>query len=253
MSKILFVSDIDNTLIHSFKHKRDGDVCIEWKGDFEQAFMSEKAFIMLRDLKVDVLLVSSRSTELYRRLKLPCNAKYALVSNGSLLIENDVINDCWKAESEKIVPGYKSVLIKLLNEFADNEHIKSARLVDDMYLFLHCREKDDVQFIFEAVKRKTKLPVMTSGRKIYVVPEEFSKGRSVLRVLDFCNTKYDKVICAGDSKVDASMLSVCDVALVPDENLANMVKNKNILVCNKADFSEFVLEVVSEYVNGERP
>ena len=38
MRKILFTCDLDNTLLHSYKHRQDGDVCIEILKEKEQGF-----------------------------------------------------------------------------------------------------------------------------------------------------------------------------------------------------------------------
>ena len=37
MKKVILACDLDNTLIHSYKHKKDDDICIEFIKEKEQA------------------------------------------------------------------------------------------------------------------------------------------------------------------------------------------------------------------------
>ena len=50
MEKILFACDIDNTLIHSYKYRRSGDICVEWIDGKEQAYMTKTAFQLLNEI-----------------------------------------------------------------------------------------------------------------------------------------------------------------------------------------------------------
>ena len=50
MKNILFACDLDNTLIHSYKSKREGDICIEWIKDKEQSKIKLLLFQLLRGL-----------------------------------------------------------------------------------------------------------------------------------------------------------------------------------------------------------
>ena len=63
MNNILFACDLDNTLIHSWKHRKDGDICVEWIDGKEQGYMSEKVCVLLRHVigKVDFVPVTTRS------------------------------------------------------------------------------------------------------------------------------------------------------------------------------------------------
>ena len=62
MKKILFACDLDNTLIHSLKHKKDDDVCIEKIGDKEQGFMSQRTLELLNQLsnEVEIIPITTR-------------------------------------------------------------------------------------------------------------------------------------------------------------------------------------------------
>ena len=50
---MIFASDLDNTLIHSYKFRKEDDVCVEWIQDKEQSFMSKKAIENV-DKEIDI-------------------------------------------------------------------------------------------------------------------------------------------------------------------------------------------------------
>ena len=92
-AKILFACDLDNTLIHSHKRRRTGDICVEYYVDQEQSFMSPKALDLLKKISERVLFVpvTTRSINQYRRIFwtedfLP---RYAVVANGAYFLHND--------------------------------------------------------------------------------------------------------------------------------------------------------------------
>ena len=76
MRKILLASDLDNTLIHSYKHRRDNDICIELLKGEEQGFMSRRVYDCLSALPDNIELVplTTRSVEQFERIKLPASS-----------------------------------------------------------------------------------------------------------------------------------------------------------------------------------
>ena len=45
MKNILFASDLDNTLLYSYKYKKKGDICVEFNKGKEQGFMTQKMIV----------------------------------------------------------------------------------------------------------------------------------------------------------------------------------------------------------------
>ncbi len=54
--KILFACDLDDTLIHSYKHKNSRDICIELLKGSEQSYISEKTLFLLRQVVKQLFL-----------------------------------------------------------------------------------------------------------------------------------------------------------------------------------------------------
>ena len=103
---ILFASDLDNTLIHSYKRADSADICVETKDSKCLSYMTPKAYTMLQKLDgVCFVPITTRSLEQYRRIKLFDDKlpRYALTSNGGLLLVNDEIDAEWRMDSLKLI------------------------------------------------------------------------------------------------------------------------------------------------------
>ncbi len=91
MKKILFTCDLDNTLIHSYKHKRNYDICIEWIKGKEQGFISAEAGRKIRLIKEQAIFVpfTTRSVAQYLRIQWPENGipEQAITTNGAIQLQ----------------------------------------------------------------------------------------------------------------------------------------------------------------------
>lgn len=251
MEQILFTCDLDNTIIHSYKYKTDTDICVEWIHGKPQGFMSENTYRLLTKLEKQICLipVTTRSVEQYQRIHWPENfrPRYAVTTNGAVLLDGKEQNLYWKTMANKFVAPYKEELERLHKLLSGQEKYIRCRMVDNSYLFVYCREDIDVSLCARENKRETFLKVIPSGRKIYFFPPDINKGMAVLQLKDMLGIQ--KVVSAGDSVIDIPMLNASFLALVPNEDLARQVQGQQVAVCKKEEvFSEFVLGVVMALV-----
>ncbi len=282
--KILFACDLDNTLLHSHRRKAEGDICAEILDGKEQSFFTPLAYKLIRELTADenvlLLPVTTRSKEQYKRIKFPegCTPEYALVCNGAVLLKDGEPENEWYEESERLTNPYRDELkrleetLKNSSDYSDSfppplregcnasfcvkvsreggmpagaPRFKTVRIVDDMFLFVYCYNKDEIESIAAECRKYTELAVEYSGSKMYFFPPVSNKGYGVKRFAE--RYGFNRIISAGDSMIDCSMLEIADTALVPDEKMRSLLKNENTLVCNEEHFSEFILK----YVIGE--
>ena len=114
MGKMLFASDLDNTLLFSRRHSRPGDVCVEMLDGKEQGYFSPLTIARLREVNacMDFVPVTSRSVAQYRRIQFPagCVPRWAVTTNGGLLLENGEIDEAWRAESLAAVAPWRGEL-----------------------------------------------------------------------------------------------------------------------------------------------
>ena len=76
MKDIVFASDLDNTLLYSRSHKREGDICVEHIAGRAHGFMTPLTVERLREVsqKLCLIPVTTRSIEQYKRIDERRNA-----------------------------------------------------------------------------------------------------------------------------------------------------------------------------------
>ena len=218
MIDYLFACDLDNTLIHSYKHRTDDDICIEIYNGREQSFISSRAAELLKEVVKKVLFipVTTRSIEQYQRIQWIEGTKpeYAVVSNGANLIHNDDIDLQWQYDSFKnYINPYVEDLKYQQKILSQDKNFTICRIVDDSFLFLKCSESVDIEIASSKLQDNTNLSVQYSGRKIYLFPPKLNKGEALLRLKQRFHP--NQAFCAGDSIIDVPMLNLADIAFVP--------------------------------------
>lgn len=210
MKKEVLLTDLDNTLFVSKANKKDDDVCVEYLDGNEQSFMSRKAIELLREVRkyIEVIPVTTRSILQYKRIEWPegCEPEYAITTNGGILLHNRGIVPDWITD---VCCGVEFVMDiaeikRLFNIYKRNERFTSKRIVDDNFLFFALPDTTGIEPIVAEIKAQTYLPVMYSGRKIYVLPKAITKEK----VVENLKKKFEinHVFSAGDSEMDMGML-----------------------------------------------
>lgn len=249
MKRILFVSDLDNTLLFSWKRSHSNDCCVEIKDGIEQGFMTEFTYKSLEIINKKAVFVPVTSRSLRQYLRIQWNDKqlpqYAIVANGGILIKDGKIDLAWLKKSQELVKPYEKEMHNLYDIFRNTEEYKISRIVDNMYFYVHCY--DDLQTV-ECVNRykpTSRFEVVSQGRKVYFFPPIINKGRAIERLNEYISDK--KIIAAGDSVIDLPMLQKADVAIVPKE-LENSEWDDSIIVdvCNENNFSDYICKQVLE-------
>jgi len=248
----LFATDLDNTLIHSYKRTSSG-VCVDIKDKKEMSFMSHKSYDMLQIIseKVEFIPITTRSIKQYSRLKLLKDKypKYALTSNGGVLLVDNVIDQKWYEDSKTIIHNSIEELKKSINILKEDPSIVlEGRIVDELFAFA---KSEDIDFTVNRLKEKldlTKINIKNHKNKIYIIPKNLDKGRALKRLKDLLG--YDFVIGAGDSLFDVPMLQHSDIPIIPLSNgIESKIKNDNLLIFDSigTNFTEDILEFVMKY------
>ena len=246
MKKILFACDLDNTLIHSARHRAEGDICVEMLDGKEQSFMSPKAVELLGKImkseRVMFLPVTTRSMAQFQRIEFPAQPTEALVCNGTILLKNGVPQMSWQESFSEQIEAYMPEMERLCRKYEKSGMFRTVRIVDGMFLFAARENKDGIERIAESCAAETNLWLEVSGRKLYWFPPAADKGKSVEKYRRLYG--FQQVIAAGDSTIDYSMLEAADTALVPDKETAERINSSEVKFCKNGSFSEFILEYV---------
>ena len=146
--RIIFAGDLDNTLLHSYKHKRDGDICIEYKNQVEQGFVTPFVYknIPLLAEKYIFVPVTSRSIELYVRLDFFKDyAKYAITSGGGKLLVNMKEDEKWNEQTNAAVKNHQEEFNRLKSIFSHDPSFKRAKMIDNSFYFLLANDDFDIK------------------------------------------------------------------------------------------------------------
>lgn len=249
---IVFNTDLDNTMIYSYKHEIGTDKkCVEVYQGREISFVTLKTYELLKRVQEKVLFVptTTRTVEQYNRINLGIGIpKYALTCNGGVLLVDGVEDPNWYQESLELVALSQAELKKaeLLLE-NDQNRIFEVRNIRDLFLFTKCNlPKESVDNLRNQLDLAI-VDVFHNGLKVYVVPKKLSKGNAVIRFRNMVNAT--KVIVAGDSEFDLSMFAEAMIGLAPKDLEQKYELPDNVISFEREDvFSECVLEFIMNMV-----
>ena len=211
--KVIFFTDLDNTLIYSKRHDiGENKMCVEEYNDRPLSFMTNYTYDRLVELNQNpnilVVPVTTRTKEQYERIQLG-KFKYALVDNGGILLENGEVNYQWYDESlsyAKHCSEHISLAQRLLQE--DTLRSMEVRFIDNLFVFTKTSSYYDIVQLYRNLSYSN-LTVDSQGNKVYVFPKQLSKGNAIKRFKAYLGNDYDiscvKTIAAGDSTIDFPM------------------------------------------------
>jgi len=245
---IAFHSDLDNTLIFSYKHEiGEAKRCVEIYQGREVSFITEATYHLLKKLPKQILLIptTTRTEEQYRRIDLGLGQpQYALVCNGGVLLVHGQEEEAWYRESMELVAECRGELQRaeeILLKDADRSF--EVRNIRDLFLFTKSKEPELSAGKLRKALDMKKMNVFTNGVKVYAVPKKLNKGEAVRRFRERFHP--ERVIAAGDSAFDLPMLAEADMGLAPEALEGKYVLGKNVHCMEKGRvFSERVLEYV---------
>ncbi len=241
--RMLFASDLDNTLMISHRNMQDGDICVEWNQGKAQSFMTSRTIELLREINklVDFVPITTRSLEQYCRIEWPegCEPKLAVVANGAILLRQGEFDEDWSRQTRPVVDICRGELQTQYAKQSSSKGYISCRIVDDSYLFLYCDEETDAGACADESRRQTWLQVEYQGRKIYFFPPGLDKGAALRRLREYLGSCY--IYAAGDSRIDVPMLEAAGMAFA-ERGLQGVVGGNCQVQPEGTVFSEWMLE-----------
>jgi len=249
----IFYTDLDNTIIFSYKHnigikKRS----VEKYQGREISFITERTYELLKQVREQVLLVpiTTRTLEQYQRIDLGIGKlPYALVCNGGILLKEGQEEEKWYKESlAQICPAQKELVKAIRYLEADKRRVFEVRLLSQLFVFTKCEKPEEVVSDLKENLDTEIVDIFHNGIKVYVVPRSLSKGKAIHRFCSYLG--IDQTIAAGDSEFDRSMFSEADFAIAP-QNLSKklVLPSHTMLLPEKKVYSEEVLEKVLHIVS----
>lgn len=249
----LFISDLDNTLIYSYKKELgEGKILVERMGEKALSYMTEKSYYLLDSIRAKYCFIplTTRSIEQYRRIRLSKNEtpEFALTSNGGNLLYKDRVEEEWYRDSLRLIEDTQEELSKAESVLKKDENVTfEIRRVDGLFVFTKsCAPLDTVRNL-ESELNSDKVLIFSQGVKVYVMPVSLNKGTAAERIKSLTGGTF--LICAGDSAFDIPMLEKADLAFCPTGLADSGLKNRRntIVIPEEIIFSDGILEEISRF------
>lgn len=228
---MLFVSDLDRTLIYSRRAFWLGpgmdppphSLAEVYNGE-EISFIADEALGKLRLMaeKMAFAPVTTRTVEQYQRVSLFQKVvvpRFAVVSNGGNILIDGRIDEVWAAQIRRKKERHCLADEALLAEFAKIKHsswLLTQRQADQ--LFYYCIVERSCLPYAELADFRTwaaagNWTLSLQGRKLYLVPSVVNKADAVLHIKERLHASF--LAAAGDSLLDLCVLDRADYAIAP--------------------------------------
>lgn len=222
---MIFASDLDQTLIYSEKFLEDVSCqvnLVEWGK--HRSYMTVPSVELLRQIARSITFVpcTTRSIEQYCRIQLfqrNIVPRYAVVSNGANLIIDGVLDIGYQAEVTRMIAAECMAPGDMLREFSkivSAEWASPMRQADGVIHYCIINRRKVPLGVVQAFARwaeRNRWVVTVQERKLYLIPYPVNKWAALQRIIKL--TDDDRVIAAGDSLLDLSLLMGAGCALVP--------------------------------------
>lgn len=226
MSRTLFASDLDRTLIYSADARSLGAdaspcVCVELYNDEPASFVTSAAAALLVELyrAGEFVPVTTRTPEQYRRVRLPGpEPRYAVAANGGVLLAEGVPDPAWtrRVGARLAEAAPLSEVFDYIGRLCRPEFTVNLRVAADLFCYAVVRPAElPAGFVADVTGWAAERGWRTSlqGRKLYWVPAGLTKSAAVAEVAE--RTGCGRVLAAGDSLLDIDLLLAADAGIRP--------------------------------------
>lgn len=248
MEKINLFTDIDNTLLYSYRREiGENKVVVEHINGKIQSYMTKRSYDFFTDLhSAEIIPVTTRIKPQYDRLSAltaKLNVRYAIICNGGILLENGEIQQNWLERTYELAESAHGELVEaaeMMSKLSDRE----VHQVERIMAYVVC---DDAEEAETALKNALDLQLVTifrDNRKVYCVPSVINKGSAVRRfIAEFgqCTS-----IGAGDGEQDISMLDEVDIPIAAPTNHRKVENPKKIIADTATVFSDSICDVLEK-------
>lgn len=227
---VIFASDLDNTLIYSYKKEIGKKRLVETKEGKALSYMTEPAYDMLNHLphNIQFIPVTTRSVEQYKRIRLfeKGEPEYALAANGGILLHNGRMDSTWYERSKRMAKPSQCEIERAMDILEKDKNVcMEVRLVDGLFVFTKSTDADStIKRLKESLNTEL-VSVFSNGVKIYAFPKQINKGEAVKRIRKQLGISF--VVSSGDSLFDIPMLNEADFAVAPKSMEMYLKKEQN--------------------------
>jgi len=191
----MFCTDLDNTLIYSYKREIGEEKrCVEIYKDKEISFITEKSIQLLTKIakKAMVVPVTTRTVEQYQRIELGIGVpKYALTCNGGVLLKDGEKDMCWYYDSLKLAETSWDELWKSQDILKyDKNRSMEVQFIEELFVFTKSTKPEETVHKLMEKLDLSKMDIFSNGVKIYAIPKNLTKGNAIRRLREALGIEY---------------------------------------------------------------
>lgn len=245
---MVFHSDLDNTLIYSYKHEIGlHKKCVEIYQNREISYMTDRSAALLKQVQKKALFVptTTRTVEQYQRIRLGEQPpEYALVCNGGILLVQGKRDSDWYARSMELLADCREELKDAQRALETDGNVDfEVRNIEELFVFTKSSRPKQTICRLQNHLRGSRLEIFSNGAKVYAVPKKLSKGEAVRRFRQ--KIQAGTVAAAGDSRFDISMLEEADLALAEHGLIGERIRGEHVVYLGEDGiFSDEILKYI---------
>ena len=227
---VLVASDLDRTLIYSANsmalpgadHQAPRMVVAEVYDAAPLSFMTRAAEELLEAIAARSIFVpvTTRTQAQFARVRLPGSGRgYAVTTNGAVLLRDGEPDPDWSRHIQRSLGADCAPLGEVLDHLtgsAADPAVLRVRTAEDFFVYsIVDREKLSEDYLrgLAAWCQARGWTTSLQGRKLYCVPVPVTKEAAVAEVRR--RSGAGLLIAAGDSRLDAGILELADIAIRP--------------------------------------
>lgn len=247
-SGVVFHSDLDNTLIYSYKHEIGlHKICVEIYQNREISYMTEVSAALLKQVREKTLFVptTTRTEEQYQRICLGKQPpEYALTCNGGILLVQGERDLDWYLQSREMLTDCQTELYDAGKLLKTDKNVNfEVRNIEKLFLFTKSVRPEQTVCRLHNYLKGSQLEIFSNGMKVYAVPGKLNKGEAVRRFRQ--KVQAGIVAAAGDSRFDISMLEEADLALADHGLMGERIQGRHVVYLGeKGIFSDEMLKYI---------
>lgn len=232
---IIYASDLDRTLIFSGRFLEENPskcekLVAEAKGERVISYVSKRVRSELKEVSnmdgIYFMPVTTRSLEEYQRVSLGFIPRFAITSNGALILRDGEVDKEWSDFVKSHIN--MAEMLQLRYDIMDimNSVDYDVKIIDGSYLFFKtCNEALYDAEEMELAERYKGYVFTRQRNKCYAIPKHFSKAIALRWLWHKLGKPY--IIASGDSQLDLPMLALANEAIIPDHGA--LYKEKYVL------------------------
>ena len=249
-------TDLDRTMVFSkrFLSPNQPLIPVEYKGKTIISYMTPQALKLTQQHIKNIIPVTTRTLEEFKRVKPYQEAEWAIVGNGSIILHHGQPLPEWGSHIAKQITPIQDEYTQIVNWLnQDYPHYLNRLATErDSFIFAKVRPENKKQLTQALCDKLETLPqwhFVIQKQKVYIIPKVISKENAIEHLINLLKPR--KIYFAGDGSLDINMINLSQTipnahSFTPENTDAHKgAKTQNLtIVSNQPNGAEEILQHV---------